>query len=153
MKTLARVYDTYGQAREVVFALEDAGIGPADINLIANKLACEEVMQAEGASGAPEGAGFGAAIGGAAGLLASLGVLAIPGLGPVVAAGALAATAVGAAAGAATGGIVGALVKAGVPEEEAHLHCEAVRQGGTMVSARFPADREGHVRAIMLPTS
>jgi len=150
MKTLARVYDTYGQAREVVFALEDAGIGPGDINLIANKVACEEVMQTEGASGVPEGAGFGAAIGGAAGLLAGLGVLAIPGLGPVVAAGALAATAVGAVAGAATGGIVGALVKAGIPEEEAQLHCEAVRQGGTMVTAHFPPERESDVQAIML---
>ena len=105
MKTLARVYDTYNQARAVVIGLEDAGIPTADINLIANKAACEEVMQAESASGAPEGAGFGAAIGGAAGLLAGLGVLAIPGLGPVVAAGALAATAVGAVAGATTGGL------------------------------------------------
>src|SRR5215203_2155640 len=130
MKSLTRVYDTYVQAREVVFALEDAGVAPTDIDLIANRAACEDVMQADGASGVPEGAGFGAAIGGAAGLLAGLGAIAIPGLGPVVAVGALAATAVGAVAGAATGGLVGALVKAGVPEEEAHRYCEAVRRGG-----------------------
>ena len=63
-------------------------------------------------------------------------MLAIPGLGPVVAAGWLAATAVGAAAGAATGGIVGALTEAGVSEEEAHSYAEGVRRGGTLVSAR-----------------
>ena len=58
---------------------------------------------------------------GAAGLLAGLGVLAIPGLGPVVAAGWLASTTLGVMAGAATGTIVGALTEAGVSEEEAPL--------------------------------
>ena len=79
---------------------------------------------------------------GTAGLLAGLGLLAIPGLGPVVAAGWLAATAVGAAAGAATGGIVGALTEAGVSEADAHSYAEGVRRGGTLVSARIAdADR------------
>ncbi len=69
-------------------------------------------------------------------------MLAIPGLGPVVAAGWLAATAVGAAAGAATGGIVGALTEAGVSEADAHTYAEGVRRGGTLVSARVAdADR------------
>jgi hypothetical protein len=64
------------------------------------------------------------------------------GLGPVVAAGWLAATAVGAAAGAATGGVVGALTQAGVSEEDAHSYAEGVRRGGTLVSARVAdADR------------
>jgi len=62
-------------------------------------------------------------------------------LGPVVAAGWLAATAVGAAAGAATGGIVGALTEAGVSEADAHSYAEGVRRGGTLVSARV-ADAE-----------
>jgi hypothetical protein len=149
MKTIARVYDTYGQARDVVADLEAAGIAASDIDVIANKAACEEAAPTEAALGAGAGAGFGAALGGAAGLLAGLGVLAIPGLGPVVAVGTLAATAIGAVAGAATGGIVGALVEAGVPEEEAQVYCEAVRRGGTMVSVRGPADRERLVLEIM----
>src|SRR3978361_1822412 len=71
-----------------------------------------------------------------------LGLLAIPGVGPVVAAGGLAATAVGAAAGAGTGGIVGVLTEAGVSKEDAPLYAEGVRRGGTLVSARVPdADR------------
>jgi hypothetical protein len=81
--------------------------------------------------------------------LAGLGLIAIPGLGPVVAAGALAATAVGAVAGAVTGGVVGALVSLGVPEEEAHVYCEAVRRGGTLVSVRAAADNVAYVQQIM----
>ena len=66
-----------------------------------------------------------------------------------MAAGALAATAVGAVAGAATGGVVGALVSAGVPEHEAHVYCEAVRRGGTMVSVHAADDKAAAVQRIM----
>ena len=90
MKTIARVYDTYGQARQVVADLEDAGIATSDINLIANKYVCDETAGVHEPSAAGPGAGVGAALGGTAGLLAGLGIIAIPGLGPVVAAGALA---------------------------------------------------------------
>ena len=149
MKTIARVYDTYGQARAVVADLEAAGIGSSDINLIANKYVCDETARVEEPSAAGPGAGVGAALGGTAGLLAGLGVIAIPGLGPGVAAGALAAAAVGAVAGAATGGVVGALVSAGVPEEDAQVYCEAVRRGGTMVSARVADDKAAFAEQIM----
>ena len=149
MKTIARVYDTYGQARQVVADLEDAGIAASDINLIANKYVCDETARVDEPSAAGPAAGVGAALGGTAGLLAGLGIIAIPGLGPVVAAGALAATAVGAVAGAATGGVVGALVSAGVPESEAHVYCEAVRRGGTMVSVRVADDQVSATQRIM----
>lgn len=149
MQTITRVYDSYGQARQVVADLEASGIKSADINLIANKYVCDETAHIDQPSAAGPGAGVGAALGGTAGLLAGLGMIAIPGLGPVVAVGALAATAVGAVAGAATGGVVGALVSAGVPEEEAHVYCEAVRRGGTMVSVRAADGDVGDVRQIM----
>lgn len=80
----------------------------------------------------------GAGLGGAAGLLAGIGLLTIPGLGPVVAAVWLASMAVGAAAGAATGGIVGALTEAGVSREDASRYAEGVRRGGTLVTASVP---------------
>lgn len=93
-------------------------------------------------SNAGTGAGIGATAGGLAGLLTGLGLLAIPGVGPVVAAGWLVATAVGAAAGGTAGGILGALTKAGTNEDDARLYAEGVRRGGTLVSARVPdADR------------
>ena len=147
MKTITRVYDTYGQARQVVAELEEAGAPPSDINIIANRYVCEETVHGEEPAGA--GAGIGVALGGTAGLLAGLGMIAIPGLGPVVAAGALAATAVGAAAGAATGGLVGALMSSGVPQREAEVYCEAVRRGGTMVSMRTSEADEQRVLLIM----
>jgi hypothetical protein len=149
MKTIARVYETYGQAREVVADLEECGVATSDINLIANRYVCEETARIEQPSAAGPGAGVGAALGGTAGLLAGLGVIAIPGLGPVVAAGTLAATALGAVAGVATGGLVGALVTAGVPEREAEIYCEAVRRGATMVSVRAAAEKATYVDQIM----
>lgn len=147
MKTITRVYDTYAEARQVVTELEAAGAPPSDINIIANRYVCEQTVR--GGEGAGAGAGIGAALGGTTGLLAGLGMIAIPGIGPVVAAGALAATAVGAAAGAATGGLVGALVSSGVPQREAEVYCEAVRRGGTMVTMRTSEADKQRVLLIM----
>ena len=136
MKTFSRVYDSYAQARSAVSDLESAGVGSSEISIVANKYVSKEYADVEDVSATGKGAGIGAALGGTAGLLAGLGLLAIPGLGPVVAAGWFAATAVGAAAGAATGGVVGALVEAGESKEHAHVYSEAVRRGGTLVTVR-----------------
>jgi hypothetical protein len=151
-KTLTRLFDTYPEAESAVAELERMGVPHSDISIVANN--------ADGAHGAhnhdahtghldqdgdvSRGVGAGAALGGAGGLLAGLGLLAIPGLGPVVAAGWLLATAAGASIGAigggATGGIVGALRNAGHTDEEAHVYSEGVRRGGTLVSAKVPDD-------------
>jgi stress response protein YsnF len=80
------------------------------------------------------GAGVGAAVGGLGGLLVGLAALAIPGVGPVLAAGPLAAALAGAGIGAVAGGLIGALTDAGVPEEQAGLYAEGVRRGGTLVT-------------------
>jgi hypothetical protein len=92
-------------------------------------------------------------VGGGVGLLAGLGMLAIPGVGPVVAAGWLVATAVGAAAGAAaggaTGGIIGAMTESGVPVADAHVYAEGVRRGGALVTARVADDRATAANAIL----
>jgi hypothetical protein len=147
MKTITRVYDTYAQAREVVNDLRVAGIPDASTSLVANKhvsAAHDDVKD-----GVSTGAGVGAAIGGAGGLLAGLGILAIPGIGPVVAAGWLAATLTGAIAGAAAGGIIGALVDAGVSKEDAEVYSEAVRRGGTLVTVRAEDADVARVQEIL----
>src|ERR1700750_472232 len=87
MTTVSKVYDSYAQAREAVRALEASGIKSADISLIANKYVSREHTDVEQVSDAAKGAGIGGALGGTAGLLAGLGLLAIPGLGSVVAGG------------------------------------------------------------------
>ena len=70
------------------------------------------------------------------GVLAGLGLMAIPGVGPIVAAGWLVSTLAGAAAGGATGGVIGALTQAGVGKDEADIYAESLRRGGAVVSAR-----------------
>ena len=149
MQTITKVYDRHEQARQAVSELEAAGIASSDISLLANKHVSAQYADVDDASKAAAGAGIGAVVGGTAGLLAGIGLLAIPGLGPVVAAGWLASTALGAVAGGATGGIVGALVEAGVPEEHAHVYSEAVRRGGTLLSVKTDDSRAEEVHSIL----
>jgi hypothetical protein len=149
VKTVSRVYDSYGQAREAVRALEAAGVPSSEVSLIANKHVSAAHADVNEVSDAAKGAGIGGAIGGGAGLLAGLGLLAIPGLGPVVAAGWLASTAAVAAAGAAAGGVVGALVDSGEPEEHAHVYSESVRRGGTLVTARVADQDAARIQDIL----
>jgi hypothetical protein len=99
------------------------------------------------------GAKIGGVVGGGAGLLTGLGVLAIPGVGPVLAGGWLVTTvvgaAVGAAAGGAAGGLVGSLTQAGMSEDDAHVYAEGVRRGGTLVSVRDDEDRYAHAKSVL----
>jgi hypothetical protein len=138
--TIHALYDTYRDARDAVHALEAIGVDSEDISIIANRSDAPEAGPTNTAEGAELGADVGAIAGGATGLLAGLGMITIPGLGPVIGAGWLLATMAGffggAAAGLAVGGIVGALVDAGVPEQEAHVYAEGVKRGGTLVIAR-----------------
>ena len=84
--------------------------------------------------GTTTGAVTGGVIGGTLGLLAGIGALAIPGVGPLIAAGPIMATLAGAGAGGAVGGLVGALVGMGIPEYEAKRYEGAVKGGGTLLS-------------------
>lgn len=149
MQTLTKVYERHDQARQVVRELESAGFSGSSLSLLANKSVSDQYADVDDVSEAGTGAGIGAVVGGTAGLLTGLGLLAIPGLGPIVAAGWLATTALGALAGGVTGGIVGALVDAGVPEDHAHVYSEAVRRGGTLVSVRVEDNKTSMVQAIL----
>lgn len=138
MQTITGLFDTYEHARRAVHLLDEAGIHRADISLVSGT--ADDVPPDEIGDGATTGAEIGAGLGAAGGLLAGLGIVAIPGLAGAFAVGWLFATAVGAMAGAgvgaATGGLVGALTHAGVSEPDAHVMAEGVRRGGAIVSAR-----------------
>jgi hypothetical protein len=99
--------------------------------------------------GAAAGAGIGAALGGLGGVLMGLGLLVVPGVGPALAAGALASGLVGAGIGGAAGGIAGALANAGVTEEEAGYYAEGVRRGGHLVVVSTTDEREPIAREIL----
>lgn len=149
------LYDTYDAAVSAVDALEAWGVAPSDISIVSNNVDNRygKDRSTETAEDAGKGAGIGAAVGGVGGLLTGLGLLAIPGVGPVVAAGWLVATAAGAVTGAivggAAGGLVGALTGAGVPERDAHFYAEGVRRGGTLVTARVDDARASTARDIL----
>ncbi|MBB6219553.1 general stress protein [Rhizobium leguminosarum] len=140
MRTVTGLFDDYTDASSAVSALEAAGIPSNDISIVSNNAHNRQGEHSNAGEGAGVGAGIGAVVGGAGGLLTGLGLMAIPGVGPVVAAGWLAATAAGTAAGAvaggATGGIIGAMTSSGVSDEDANFYAEGVRRGGTLVTAR-----------------
>ncbi len=157
-RTLTAMFDTYDGAAEAVRQLEAAGVPHADVSIVSNDASHAQYHDTAGdatTTGTGAGASLGTILGGGAGLLAGLGLLAIPGLGPVVAAGWLASTLLGAGVGAAAGGVVGALTGAGVSETDAHAYAEGLRRGGTLVTARVDdtlteratdiLDREGTV--------
>jgi hypothetical protein len=139
-RTITALFDDYDDAVDAVTRLKEAGIPDAQISLISGReeqrSSTTSAADDDDVSDAGKGAAIGGAIGGGAGLLAGLGMLAIPGLGPVVAAGWLASTLAGLAAGATTGGLIGALTDSGLSEDEAHAYAEGIRRGGTMVSVR-----------------
>lgn len=153
MQVITGLFDTYAHASEAVRTLHDAGIRSADISLVANDPEGLPPEADRAGEGATAGAELGAVLGGAGGLLAGLGFLAIPGLGPVIAGGWLFTAAMGAAAGAgmgaATGGLIGALTGAGVPESDAHVYAEGVRRGGALVTVRTDADLAETAREIL----
>ncbi|PZQ79062.1 MAG: hypothetical protein DI549_21165 [Ancylobacter novellus] len=156
MKTVSGLFDHYDDALTAVNKLQTLGIDRAAISLVSNHADARRAASSNDSNAgedAAAGAGIGAAIGGAGGLLAGLGLLAIPGIGPVVAAGWLVATGVGAVAGGAiggaVGGIVGSMTSAGVPERDAHVYAEGVRRGGTLVSAKVEDDQSAPAQAIL----
>lgn len=148
-RPVTRLFDSHIEALAAVRQLEAAGIDHDHVSLIANNTERwhdGDDVGDEAAEGAAKGAATGGLIGGGAGLLAGLGMLAIPGLGPVVAAGWLVATLTGAAAGAvaggATGGLLGSLKEAGHDDDEANVYAEGVRRGGSLVSVQPHSESE-----------
>lgn len=153
-RTVVGLYDDLDTARQVVQELENNGFRREDISLVAHDTRGQGNWQTTGdgearAHGAEKGAGVGAVLGGLAGLLVGIGALAIPGVGPVIAAGALATTLAGAGVGAVAGGLIGALTEAGVPEEEANYYAEGVRRGGNLVTVTAPDNMEQQARDIL----
>lgn len=152
---VSRLFDTYEHAADAVNQLEAAGVPHDSISIVANNVddrhaPATGAVDTTGASpGAGTGATVGTVIGGSAGLLAGLGMLAIPGVGPVVAAGWLIATLAGAGAGAAGGGLLGSLVGAGVSETDAHVYAEGVRRGGTLVTVRASDEQASMVETML----
>lgn len=132
------IYPSRFAAEEAVDALEAAGFRKADISVLMPENYGTKDFAIEKGTKAPEGATAGATsgaiIGGVLGGLAGVGALAIPGIGPLIAAGPIIAALTGAGALGVVGGIVGALAGMGVPEYEAKRYEGRIREGGILLS-------------------
>lgn len=167
-RTVIALYDNFSSANDAIRDLVNSGFNRSDVSIMARDESGEysrylehsgtatEMPDSGASTGAGVGAGIGAAIGGLAGILVGLGALAIPGIGPVLAAGPLAAAigglagaGTGAVAGGITGGLIGALSDMGVPEENAGYFAEGVRRGGTLVVARVTEEMAGTARDVL----
>ena len=153
-RTFTHLYDDFQDAQRTIEALQTAGIPRDDISIVANNADNRHRTGAVGGADTDEtragaGASTGTLVGGGIGLLTGLGLLAIPGVGPVVAAGWLIATVSGAGIGAAGGGLLGSLMHSGVPEEHAHAYAEGVRRGGTLVTVRGDETQAARIDAVL----
>src|ERR1700742_3872912 len=132
------IYATVGTAEAAVDHLLARGFSNSAISVLLPDDESTRAFAHEKSTKAPEGTTTGVTtggvIGGTLGLLAGIGALAIPGVGPLIAAGPIVATLAGVGAGGAVGGIVGALVGMGIPEYEAKRYEGAVKDGGTLLS-------------------
>jgi hypothetical protein len=131
------IYPTYASVESGVDNLRVAGFRNTDISvLFPENVGSKDFAHAKGTK-APEGtatgATTGAVVGGALGWLVGIGALAIPGLGPFIAAGPIMATLAGVGVGGAVGGIAGALIGMGIPEYEAKRYEGRVKNGGILL--------------------
>jgi hypothetical protein len=137
-KAVICVAKTEPQAEEIVRQLQTAGFSNQDISvLFPDKTGTHEFAHKAGTKvpeGAATGAATGALLGGIAGWLAGIGALAIPGLGPFIAAGPIMAALSGATVGGAVGGLTGALVGMGIPEYEAKVYEGKLKAGNILIA-------------------
>jgi hypothetical protein len=149
--TVIGIVDSRERADAALEALKGVGFSPGDVSaLFPNEPSVRRDVVTEEDTKAPEGAAVGAAsgsvVGGTLGVLAGIGALAIPGVGPFLAAGPLLGALSGIAAGAAVGSVAGALVGFGIPEHAAK-HYEGKIQGGNILIAVHVENREEQSRA------
>ena len=137
-KAVFGIYPTYSAVVSAVDALKIAGFRKTDVSVLMPESASSKDFAHEKGTKAPEGAtagaGTGAVAGGVLGWLVGIGTLAIPGLGPFIAAGPIMAALAGAGVGGTVGGITGALIGMGIPEYEAKRYEGRVKDGGILLS-------------------
>jgi hypothetical protein len=159
---IVALYDHYDDASKAVGDIVATGVSRDHISLLANNLSGDHpalvsnpivagedfTTHDEAQPAAVTGAEFGLSIGGVVGILAAAGAILIPGIGPLIAAGALATIAAGAAAGGVIGGAVGMLTEHGISPDDSHLYAEGLKRGGTLVTVLVEESRLDAVRQI-----
>lgn len=144
---------SHSQAEQIVESLQTSGFPSNEISILLPDTEGKHDIGHVKATKAPEGATTGAATGGVTGgvlgLLAGIGALAIPGVGPLIAAGPIMAALSGAAIGGATGGVVGGLIGLGIPEIEAKRYEEKLKSGNYLIAVHtHDGDQEDRAKEI-----
>ena len=138
-KSVFCIATTQGQAERIVSRLQSQGFVASEISVLLPDSSGTgdfgHVKSTKASEGVTAGVTTGGVAGGTLGLLAGIGALAIPGVGPFIAAGPIMAALSGAALGATTGGIVGGLIGLGIPEIEAKRYEDKLKKGNYLVSA------------------
>jgi len=140
------IFPSRSEAEIAVNQLTAAGFSSQDVSVLMADKSGTRDFATEKNTKAPEGtttgAGVGGTIGGTIGLLAGIGAIAIPGVGPLIAAGPIMATLAGLGVGGTLGGVIGALVGMGIPEYEAKRYEGRVKDGGILVSVHCDSSEE-----------
>jgi hypothetical protein len=140
------IYSSLASADNATDALVRVGFSASDISaLLPDNLGTKEIgtqKATKAPEGAATGAGSGAVLGGALGLLAGIGAIAIPGVGPFIAAGPIMAALAGVGVGGAVGGVTGALIGLGIPEYEAKRYEGRIQKGGILLSVHCDTSDE-----------
>jgi hypothetical protein len=147
------IVKTHSQAEQIVEGLQDAGFPVSEISILLpdneGKHDIGHVKATKAPEGATTGATTGGVTGGVLGLLAGIGALAIPGVGPFIAAGPIMAALSGAAIGATTGGVVGGLIGLGIPEIEAKRYEDKLKSGNYLIAVHAgDGDAEDRAKEI-----
>ena len=140
------IYSTRSDVETATELLSRSGFPISDISILLPESLGTRDIGTEKSTKAPEGAtagaGSGAVLGGTLGLLAGIGALAIPGVGPLIAAGPIMAALAGLGIGGAVGGVTGALIGMGIPEYEAKRYEGRVAKGGILLSVHCDTSEE-----------
>src|SRR6478735_2044516 len=153
-KAVIGIVETQIKAERIVDQLQQRGVASGDVSVLFPDKRGSKDFAHEHHTKAPEGAiagvGAGGVVGGTLGLLAGIGALAIPGVGPLIAAGPLMAALSGAAAGATVGGIAGGLIGLGIPEYEAKTYEGKIRDGNILIAVHTDnGDAEKRAKQIL----
>jgi hypothetical protein len=147
------IVKSHSQAEQIVEGLQSAGFPVSEISVLLpdtqGKHDIGHVKVTKAPEGATAGATTGGVTGGVLGLLAGIGALAIPGVGPFIAAGPIMAALGGAAIGATTGGFVGGLIGMGIPEIEAKRYEDKLKSGNYLIAVHArDGDEKDRAKAI-----
>src|SRR5579862_132088 len=140
------IFPTQSAAEAALNQLTGAGFSRQDVSVLMADKSTTREFAAEKNTKAPEGttlgAGVGGTVGGAIGLLAGIGAIAIPGVGPLIAAGPIMAALAGVGVGGVVGGLTGALIGMGIPEFEAKRYEGRIQKGGILLSVHCDTSEE-----------